>query len=482
MLIDFVDRLREISLIEDSLEDVYRGRDLRHPVLEFYGIRGIGKSALLEQLSTRCNLKYIPSALTNFANTRRWGARPEVAVLEDLAGQLRTRGCLLERFWSETEELEGGLEQWQQEEGAEGARYHLQRAKLTTTFVRSIEALGETTCIALLFDTIERANPETIEWIEVDLLEKLLHLRNCLIVLAGRKPVKWKSFDVRQRVRSYELKAFSEFDTIEYINRVSASRYNDIADLIAQVTQGYPAGNVWIVQELRRQWGEDEAIARTAFEDAMPELMRGLVETLLLRYVLHDADRRYQDIFFYLAGVRQFDASILQVVIEGFLPQYRCETGLGYVGLIQEMVEHTGLVHYDPARKGYVLEATVRSILSAYNRMVQPQTYIALNRALAEKYDEWLHRTDVPSLDMVKSSLEKLYHLGKLLELTEGVEAALSEMLAVLQKDLESLYSGEGEQVAFARLQLCEELEQEQLVRDGIPFAGRLARVARRSP
>jgi hypothetical protein len=332
-----------------------------------------------------------------------------------------------------------------------------------------------------LFDTVERANPETIEWIEVDLLEKLHHLRNCLIILAGRKPVKWKSFDVRQRVRSYELKAFSEFDTIEYINRVSASRYSDMADLIAQVTQGYPAGNVWIVQELRRRWGEDAAIARTAFEDAMPELVKGLVETLLLRYVLHDADRRFQDILFYLAGLRQFDASILQAVIEGFLPQYRCETGLGYVGLIQEMVEHTGLVHYDLARKGYALEATVRSILSAYNRMVQPQICIALNQALAEKYDEWLHRMGVPSLDMVKCSLEKLYHLGKLLELTEDMEAARSKMLATLQKDLESLYSGEGEQVAFARLQLCEELEWEQLVRDGTPFAGHLARVARQS-
>ena len=72
MISVFVDRDRELQLIDASFHTLLdKNRLLRNPILEFYGVSGIGKTLLLEQIRKRCRDKKLPSIWVNLtgANT-----------------------------------------------------------------------------------------------------------------------------------------------------------------------------------------------------------------------------------------------------------------------------------------------------------------------------------------------------------------------------------------------------------------------------
>src|SRR5579859_205021 len=61
MMSVFVDRNREMELIEESFHILLdENRLLRNPILEFYGVSGIGKTFLLEQIKERCHATDLP--------------------------------------------------------------------------------------------------------------------------------------------------------------------------------------------------------------------------------------------------------------------------------------------------------------------------------------------------------------------------------------------------------------------------------------
>src|SRR5579871_6539109 len=64
----FVDRDREMRLIDASVQILLdKKRLLRNPILEFYGVSGIGKTLLLEQIKKRCYATNLPCIWVDLA-------------------------------------------------------------------------------------------------------------------------------------------------------------------------------------------------------------------------------------------------------------------------------------------------------------------------------------------------------------------------------------------------------------------------------
>src|SRR5260370_21159914 len=64
----FVNRDREMQLVDDSFQILLdKERLLRNPILDFYGVSGIGKTQLLEQIKERCQTAHLPCIWINLA-------------------------------------------------------------------------------------------------------------------------------------------------------------------------------------------------------------------------------------------------------------------------------------------------------------------------------------------------------------------------------------------------------------------------------
>src|SRR5690242_17722575 len=71
MMSVFVNRDREMRLIDDSFRALLdKNRLLRNPILEFYGVSGIGKTLLLEQIKERCQDRQLPYIWVNLAGKK----------------------------------------------------------------------------------------------------------------------------------------------------------------------------------------------------------------------------------------------------------------------------------------------------------------------------------------------------------------------------------------------------------------------------
>ena len=58
--VSFVNRVSELSLIEEAFNDLLYKEQLSKPIIDFYGVEGIGKTSILTKVIEKCNENTIP--------------------------------------------------------------------------------------------------------------------------------------------------------------------------------------------------------------------------------------------------------------------------------------------------------------------------------------------------------------------------------------------------------------------------------------
>lgn len=396
----FADRENELDFITHKLaaaEGLYR------PFVEVIGVRGIGKSWLLAHIQHLYQWNGLES---------RKVKPPTVCALADLkeyqkVGQgAALLGMMAEQLRDQLGDVRSDYaEHWP----APG------EAVPAGSFVELVRALTAHFTPILIFDTVELAEPALLEWLETEVLFDLLRTERVLVVVSGRKKMRWKEFEVRRRRDLLEVGAFRRSAARQQLDKLEAGT---IADPLYEYTAGHPGANRILRDELiqlseRTRRPLDAVLVREKAEEVAAILKQKVVEA----YFLSLAEDWLQPLLRAISVLRQFHPTTLRdFAIQFEQPgcggkPYTEERGGFYLDAVRAMVDTT-LVAWRSTLGGYALAPVMRRIMSHQSLLEDKEDFIRRNEFAAVLYERWM-RTDPD-----RSSgflLEWLYHRGQVL-------------------------------------------------------------------
>jgi hypothetical protein len=406
--IKFVGRREQIGLVEDCIGIVQYGGPVSRAVINFHGVVGIGKTALLRELQTRITSKRLPCAFIDFAEPQ--------------------------------------------------ARTTLREVAADLTQDHKVPAV-------LFLDTLEKAEPGMLDWMEDEVIGPLIRTDRALVITASRIPHRWKQFEVRRRVYTAPLDRFDEPTTREQL----PEEYSALTPKIMRLTYGHPFGNVYVLQYIQRIEEEvGRPFERADFDKYQTRLVQELAEQLIERVVMEGVSLDIKHAYRVMAVARHFDVNVLRRLLTRFVQDPFADKSAAYfLGVVGAMVKTT-LVEWSSARRGYMLDDTIRWMLALHMRLTDRQKYEEINRELIGLYDEWIERVPENRSGFI---IERLYHEA-CLESVQGADATdvADRLCGLLHGYLDRYYPvAVGGEMPHGRTVLTEELDKDDELTGFLP-------------
>jgi hypothetical protein len=452
----FADRDWELEAVFYRLGILRSGGSVFQCVVNFYGIPGIGKTMLLEEIQHRA--QDVPAALTNL-RTFRDGHRAGPEILADQMHQLERQTQLSDAGFQQT------LRAFRahpvpKDPYDEAAWYEFRQGakRVADAFSSYVYRYAKQPRqpVMLLFDNTEAVIGETFDWLEYEVFSPLVQTDRILLVVVGRSPVRWKRFEVRRRVLLRKLNPPQDGKLV----KEQAASWQKVAPNILQITFNYPPANRFVAEELERM-GLPPTMDEDVFRDHRSTLIRRLMTDVVEQNLLAEVDDEIRMAWRIAASLRQFDVTTLRRVLPEFEPEFEGRGGNYYLLMLNRMVD-TALVEWSAERKAYVLDDTVRQFLALDLETRDPDLVQRIHERAAELYRHWLE--DVPE-NRSAYLVEWLYHEAQILRLKDKeppeIAASLRRTLQpVLQQFFRSITAEEDRLLDGAR-QLLEELKRD---------------------
>ncbi len=419
----FVGRKNEINLVEERIGIFQYGGSVFQAVINFYGVVGIGKTILLRELEKRIRDKGLPCAFVDFAEKEyAFSPQSQVTLLEDIADSF-SNGVgstvlaeTISRFWQCQQAGESVEEQGQ---------------AVVQAFLECVNDLARdhNTPAVLLLDTLEMGDKELLDWLEDGIISPLIRTDCVLVIVASRAPHRWKRFEVRRRAYQQRLDPFDEKITRKQLPQ----EYSVLAPGVVHLTHGHPFGNVRVLQSVQQIEQEvGQSFRRADFDEYQKRLVQELVDQLIEPLVMRDVPGEIRRAYRVVALARQFDVNVLRRLLTRFVEEpFAGKSAAYFLGVVGRMVKTT-LVEWSSARRGYVLDKTIRWMLALNVKLAARERYEEINYELIGLYDEWIERVPENRSGFI---IERLYHeaclqsvrgaspkaiAGRLCELLEG--------------------------------------------------------------
>ncbi len=412
----FANRADQIEILARRIEILQTGGGVFQSVLNFYGIHGVGKSALLTEFDRRARLGQWPrygippvqSALVDLASVAEqhesYQAGPEALAIQ--MAQLESQTKVVSQDFNRA--LADFRNQQVTDDQDEEAWYRARQAakRVADSFVLYVSEQGKRKPSLLLFDNSDRLPPDAFDWLEFEIFSHLVQRARVLLVLAGCSPVRWKRFEVRRRVYLGKLNPPEE--RVQLVTQQAPS-WSKVADNIIQLTFGLPTANETVVEALD-EIAEPQIVDAGTFDQYRPQLMQRLITDLVENRLWRNVDQKLWPVFRLVAPLRQFDVTTLRNVLPKLEPeQFAGLSGNQYLLMLNQLID-TSLVEWSTERKAYILDDTLRHILALdMETRALPQA-IEIHRIAAALYDEWLAEAAESRSSYL---VEWLYHCAK---------------------------------------------------------------------
>ncbi len=398
----FVDRDRELQLIDASFHTLLdKNRLLRNPILEFYGVSGIGKTLLLEQIRKRSRDKKLPSIWVNL--TGKAGAFQHQIV--DQANDYLQKSGL------------------QREQSAIGA----------------IKVLLKQGPVVLLLDVVEEISDDQVEEIEV-LLRDLIDDEKLFVVLASKTMIGFeKERSVSRKLQWHHLQAFDRTNCEKYLDEWTQEINEpeidpELRSIVFHWTRGYPLAMNVMVEAIKD--GHDP---RT--EEGKRQIVELLKERVInqeiLKGIAGDRKTTYFTLLRLLSVPRRSNTMLMEELITYFAPQYKRGSSLAYFSLPTELHETTHVFSWNLERFGFAVETPVRNLFLLLYEQAQPQEYFAAHTFLAN-FNHQLAQ-NVTGQDSVRYEREYLYHLANNPSLEHQQQKVMAAVASMLKESPEFL-------------------------------------------
>jgi hypothetical protein len=418
-MVTFVNRQSETRLIKDAfdaLQNYERNSFLRTPILSFFGVEGIGKTAILEYIEEQCKqqqIRYIHIDTSQNA--------------DDFSRQVVQQ--VTSRYHIKPDEGEDLLQQ----------------------SLYATKALLEQGTAVMILDRVDATNEALLERIAFTLRD-VIHDNKLFVVLASKRGLLLDSErSVSRKLTSLRLKPLDRASCEDYLNLVIPSLDPTTRKYILEWTRGYP-----LAMEVMTR-----AVTEHKFNPARPEDQQTIVN-LIVKQVIDEKvfarleppdQKKYKEALSILSVPRHFNLLIMQELVDHFAPDLKRGSNLAYMRLPGNIKNDTDVLSWNTFKGGFSVDAPIRNIFLLKIRLEQNQLFLDLHRFLAN-----LNKTiadDVTDYDRIRYLCEYLYHSAYV----EGQQEFIQTLEQTFQKmsniSFESLESFE----AFA--ECLEELAQD---------------------
>ncbi len=378
---ELINRDQELQAIDGALDTLLdTKRLLRTPIVEFYGVEGIGKTALLEEISRRCQSKHL---------TPIWLDKDSIGNID--ANFIQPTRQLLEK-----------------------------------------EKKG-----VVIVDAVDDFQDEQLRAFENG-LQDLIENRFLFVVLASRSEKKFDtSRSIARKLTSFHLQPLRQTDCKKYFHKFQGLK-PEFRDVIYEWTRGYPfAMDVMAKAIIGTQPGQ--SLDPSNVEDRrvlLAILKEQVIDQKLLAKASSDDHPRLEVLLTLLSVPRRFNLAVMQDIVEEFAPLYKKNNALEYIALPHEINAVTPVLDWSLSRAGYCIDDPVRNVFLLQLKFTgllvagkQVYTYQDIHRFLATMNETLANEVLGP--DHIRYLEEWFYHL---LESGEATSSVLQKMTVTIER------------------------------------------------
>ena len=412
----FVNREKETESIPPKLKAIQKGEWLFDFVLTVTGIPGIGKTTFLRRIEQLAQDDGIKTILFTYDATS-----DKLSPFQNIAKSLSFPTPLTD--YDEDDKLDSFVRE----------------------FAKNLRSeLSEKPLVFLIDDThyMDASGQEIWEGI----LERVYVKNRLLIVLAGRRNLRFKSFELRRRMRPIALECFKEEHTNEL---VTEPKHSDLSNKIFQLTHGYPLASVhayeWVFRHKLKP--ADPEIGHQ-LEARETELIFELVSTILSDHIfIHLQDKTPRNFLEYLlkslSPLRRFDDILLHELLKKVGKEHydTVVDMLTIRGHIRQLAASTYMVKWESGRMGYALDFSIRRLLSLEMKFRDQAFFLKIHQFMADWYQDAIDKAaerDPGAPQTVMYLIEHIFHFSQLCQTkgqTEHMETDICEKIGRRFKD-----------------------------------------------
>ena len=204
-----INREAEKALIEEAFKALanYKEDLLPTPILDFYGIEGIGKTSMIDYVEKECQKRNVPYIRID-------GSKDALHFLYEVISQLKKYNI---RTASDDDDKHLS------EQSAEGTKVLLEQG-----------------VAVMLLDAVDPANKELLERIAA-MLREVIEENKLFVVLTSRRNLLFDTErSVARKLTSFQLKPFNQKNSEIYLQTINAQIGPEIRNYIFDWTKGYP--------------------------------------------------------------------------------------------------------------------------------------------------------------------------------------------------------------------------------------------------
>lgn len=416
-MLALMNREKELTLIKDAIAALTStDRLVETPIVNFFGLPGIGKSRLLDEVVSICDLPQV-----------RWlrlDATRDIPVFSPPTVQR------IGAYISGTEPP----------------------ASLDDS-IDLLKTLLKDAALVLLVDNIESTDEQQVDMLE-NILKELILSSSIFIVLASQSELSFHhQRNVRRKLTPQPLSLLDKTLSAHYF--LTHLPTFPQQERLYIWTRGHPLAMEELVQAINEHGGR-------ADEPMHPQLIQRLLDALItrrLRERVPGEQEWFETMLRLLAVPRRFNVIFIRVLVERFAPDsYRLSSSVEYMTLPQKIGQVTGVLQWKRELAGFTLEEPVRTLLLLQLKIQFAERYRALNVFLAERNWQYARETEHIE-DRVQYEKEFVYHHLTSAADDGKVEAAIEALQQIL-----TLASGEQRQlIRFQEEFLADRELQEEL-------------------
>ncbi len=407
-MIRFVNREAEMTLINDAFKALqnYKENLLRTPIVNFYGVEGIGKTAIVKHVEQKCKDHHVQYILIE-----------TIKDAHDLSYELfqQVKRYNVSLSFDEDEE------------------------DLSQQSINATKALLRQGTVVMLLDAVDATNDELIAQIAGTLrgvINDIADDNKLFVVLTSRKCLLFENERlISRKLTSLQLKPFDQKSCQAYLDGIGTSPDKEVRDYIYNWTRGYPLAievmaEAIMERHLDPRKAEDQKILLELIEERVID--QGVLANL-------EAPRLepYKTALMLLCIPRRFNLAIMQELIETFEPDLKRQGHLSYMSFPRTLNRDTDVLSWNMLKAGYALDASVRNIFLLKNKIERNERYLEIHRFLAQ-----LNRKladSVPGSDRIRYLREYLYH-SAITEKPQNLERIIGQTIELITQEPPALF------------------------------------------
>ena len=420
----FVNRREHLHWLRGMIKQIQSGGLAEAPIINIWGVRGIGKSWLISHLkqlyqydgSLPDKLSPAPTFSLFYQFPReKMGQIDDKELVDTFLKQIQDQ---LSKVFSSDERVV--FEQ-------------VNKDRQIESLIELLVMLSERFAPVVLLDQTESAFDDWAR-LEKSFIEPLAMTNRIIFVIAGRRPVpEWLRFETRRRVAPLgksHLNGFTKEDIREQISRIS-EQFMDIDDIYKWSATSPLIAKV-LLKESKRRLGRDFFTAAT-WEQHQSEILPPVYQAAIA-YIFEGISNRLINVLKAVSALRYYRLEGVRYMLKSQGEEEQPYNH--YLKLIRALEQETEYVWWNRERRAYTTSRVVRALLNQKQLLDNPDLFIQQHQQAIEMYEGWVNEYPEASEDFI---LEIWFHRANIYSVTKEIETLTQKLEEELRFALDNL-------------------------------------------